>query len=65
MVQPMEETFTLATDEGPFHSGDATAPPPMALSVGGLISYIMTQIRAFAKRMEVQLNGLTMETQVQ
>ena len=27
MTQPMHETFTLATDEGPFHGGDATAPP--------------------------------------
>ena len=30
MTAPMEEHFTLATDEGPFHGGDATAPPPDA-----------------------------------
>ena len=32
MVQPMHESFELATDEGPFHGGDATAPPPLAMA---------------------------------
>ena len=27
----MNERFDLATDEGPFHGGDGTAPPPLAL----------------------------------
>lgn len=27
MTEPMEEHFSLATDEGPFHGDDATAPP--------------------------------------
>ena len=27
----MGETFELATDEGGFHGGDGTAPPPLAL----------------------------------
>ncbi|MCA0873768.1 OsmC family protein [Seohaeicola saemankumensis] len=65
MVQPMEERFELATDEGPFHGGDATAPPPLALFVGGLTGCIMTQIRAFAKRLGVRVNDLTVETRVQ
>ena len=65
MVQPMEEHFTLATDEGSFHGGDATAPPPLALFVGSLTGCIMTQIRAFAKRLGVSLNDLTVETRVQ
>lgn len=65
MVQPMEEQFTLASDEGPFHGGDATAPPPLALFVGGLTGCIMTQIRAFAKRMDVGLTDLRVETRVQ
>ena len=25
----MKERFELATDEGPFHGGDGTAPPPL------------------------------------
>ncbi|MDJ0629553.1 MAG: OsmC family protein [Rhodobacter sp.] len=65
MVLPMEERFELATDEGPFHGGDATAPPPLALFVGSLTGCIMTQIRAFAKRMGVTLNDLTVEARVQ
>lgn len=65
MVQPMQEQFEMATDEGPFHGGDATAPPPLAMFVGGLTGCIMTQIRAFAKRMDVRLNDLTVETRVQ
>lgn len=65
MVQPMQEHFELASDEGPFHGGEASAPPPLALFVGGLTGCIMTQIRAFAKRMDVGLTDLTVETRVQ
>jgi len=64
MVQPFEERFELATDEGAFHGGDATAPPPLALFVGALTGCIMTQIRAFAKRLKVELNDLDVETRV-
>ena len=64
MVEPFEEQFTLATDEGPFHGGDATAPPPLALFVGGLTGCIMTQLRAFAKRMDVIIDDLQVETTV-
>ena len=31
MVRPFRETFQLASDEGPFHGGDASALPPLAL----------------------------------
>ncbi len=65
MVSPMQETFTMATDEGAFHGGDATAPPPLAMFVGSLTGCIMTQIRAFAKRLDVGLNDLRVETRVQ
>ena len=58
MVEPMEEHFTLATDEGPFHGGDATAPPPLALFVGGMTGCIMTQLRAFARRMDVVIDDV-------
>lgn len=65
MKLPFEEgPFIMATDEGPFHGGDATAPPPLALFVAGLTGCIMTQIRAFAKRLEVTLNDLDVETRV-
>jgi len=36
MVTPMHETFMMATDEGAFHGGEASAPPPLALFVGAL-----------------------------
>lgn len=65
MVRPMFETFTLATDEGAFHGGDATAPPPLALFVGSLTGCIMTQIRAFAKRLKVTLDGLQVHVTVE
>ena len=59
MKLPFQEgPFELATDEGSFHGGDATAPPPLALFVAGLTGCIMTQIRAFAKRLNVSLNDL-------
>jgi len=64
MVQPMLEEFEMATDEGPFHGSDATAPPPLALFVGGLTGCIMTQLRAFAKRMKVQIDDLTVDCKV-
>ncbi|MEX0339078.1 MAG: OsmC-related (seleno)protein [Arenibacterium sp.] len=64
MVQPFRESFELASDEGAFHGGDASAPPPLALFVGGLTGCIMTQIRAFAKRMGVTIDDLTVETRV-
>ncbi len=65
MVQPMQEQFQLASDEGPFHGGDASAPPPLALFVAGLTGCIMTQVRAFAKRLGVPLNDLTVDVRVQ
>ncbi len=65
MVKPFHESFQLATDEGAFHGGDATAPPPLALFVAGLTGCLMTQIRAFAKRLDVPLDDLKVETRVQ
>lgn len=64
MVHPMLEEFTMATDEGPFHGGEATAPPPLALFIGGLTGCIMTQLRAFAKRMKVQIDDLNVECKI-
>ncbi len=61
MTEPMHETFTLATDEGKFHGGEASAPPPLAFFIGGLTGCIMTQIRAFAKRMDVEVRDLRVE----
>jgi uncharacterized OsmC-like protein len=54
----MKESFDLATDEGPFHGGDATAPPPLALFTAALTGCLMTQIRAFAKRLKVPIGDI-------
>ena len=65
MVEPMSEgPWELASDEGPFHGGDATAPPPLALFVASLTGCIMTQMRAFAKRLGVTLDDLSVDTRV-
>ena len=64
MVRPFHKSFQLASDEGAFHGGDASAPPPLALFVAGLTGCLMTQIRAFAKRLGVTLNDLSVETRV-
>ncbi|MEP4199161.1 MAG: OsmC family protein [Aliishimia sp.] len=64
MLEPMVETFTLASDEGPFHGGDASAPPPLALFIAGLTGCIMTQLRAFAKRMKVQIDDLDVDCRI-
>ena len=65
MTRPMEERFTLATDEGPFHGGEATAPPPLALFIASLTGCLMTQIRAFSRRFDVPLDNLTVETVIE
>jgi len=63
MKLPFEEgPFELATDEGSFHGGDATASPPLALFVASITGCIMTQMRAFAKRLDITLNDLTVDS---
>ena len=64
MVSPMKETFHMATDEGSFHGGDATAPPPLALFIASLTGCIMTQIRAFSKRMKIEINDLKVDSRI-
>jgi uncharacterized OsmC-like protein len=54
----MKESFDLATDEGPFHGGDGTAPPPLALFTAALTGCLMTQIRAFSKRLSVPIGAV-------
>ncbi len=60
----MKESFDLATDEGPFHGGDGTAPPPLALFTAALTGCLMTQIRAFAKRLTIELRGVEVKARL-
>ena len=62
--ETMNETYDLATDEGPFHGGDATAPPPLALFTAALTGCIMTQIRAFSKRMKIPIGQVTVNARL-
>ena len=49
IFESMDERFQLATDEGAFHGGKGTAPPPLALFTASLCGCVMTQIKAFGK----------------
>ena len=60
----MKESFDLATDEGPFHGGDGTAPPPLALFTAALTGCLMTQIRAFSRRLKIPINGVTVRARL-
>ena len=60
----MKESFDLATDEGPFHGGDGTAPPPLALFTAALTGCIMTQIRAFSKRLKIPIGTVTVKARL-
>lgn len=44
--------------EPEFHGGEGTAPLPLAYFCTGLVACLMTQIRAFAKRMLIDLKGV-------
>ncbi len=48
-------TDFLPTDEGPLHGGDGTAPYPLAYFTSGLTACIMTQLRAFSKRLDIDV----------
>lgn len=58
------ESFDLATDEGPFHGGDGTAPPPLALFTAALTGCLMTQIRAFSKRLKVPVGTVEVKARL-
>lgn len=60
----MKESFELATDEGPFHGGDGTAPPPLALFTAALTGCLMTQIRAFAKRLKTPVGTVAVNARL-
>ncbi len=53
-----EHRFEMASDEGAFHGGADSAPPPLAFFCTGLVTCLMTQIRAFAKRLRVPVGDV-------
>jgi uncharacterized OsmC-like protein len=60
-VGASEGPWEMATDEGKFHGGEDTAPPPIAYWAAGFTGCIMTQIRAFSKRLGIPINDVTVK----
>jgi uncharacterized OsmC-like protein len=54
----------LPTDEGPKHGGDGTAPYPLAYFASALTACVMTQLRAFSRRLEIPLTTIAINTRL-
>ena len=54
----------LPTDEGLYHGGDGTAPYPLAYFTSGLTACIMTQLRAFARRMRIDVTTISVDARM-
>lgn len=52
----------LPTDEGAGHGGDGTAPYPLAYFAAGLTACVMTQLRAFSRRLGVPVGEFSVNT---
>ncbi len=52
----------LPTDEGPIHGGDGTAPYPLAYFTSALTACVMTQLRAFARRLGIPVGRIGVNT---
>src|SRR5260370_20460762 len=61
---PHAASVELPTDEGPYHGGDGTAPYPLAYFASGLTACIMTQLRAFARRLEIPLTTIAVKARL-
>ncbi|MEE2745899.1 MAG: OsmC family protein [Pseudomonadota bacterium] len=61
-IEPsIEPEFNMASDEAGFHGGEGSAPLPLAYFCTGLVTCLMTQIRAFAKRLRINLDGVDVD----
>jgi uncharacterized OsmC-like protein len=59
---PYAVSYELPTDEGGIHGGDGSAPYPLAYFSSALTACVMTQIRAFSKRLKVPIESFTVKT---
>lgn len=57
--------FAMATDEGPYHGGARSAPPPLAYFITGLATCFLTQMRAFAPAAGVRLDRIAVTARVE
>lgn len=53
-------SVTLETDEGKLHGGDASAPMPLHYFAAGVVTCLMTQMKAFAKRLRIPVENIAM-----
>jgi len=64
-IEPsIEPEFNMASDEAGFHGGEGTAPLPLAYFCTGLVTCLMTQIRAFSKRLGIDLEGVDVKATI-
>lgn len=56
------EVYELPTDEGPGHGGNSSAPYPLAYFTSGLTACVMVQLRAFARRLKIDVQDITVNT---
>jgi len=59
---PFSVSYDLPTDEGGIHGGDGSAPYPLAYFTSALTACVMTQLRAFSKRLNIDIEGFTVNT---
>jgi uncharacterized OsmC-like protein len=59
---PYAASYDLPTDEGGIHGGDGTAPYPLAYFTSSLTACVMTQIRAFSKRLGIPVGRFSVNT---
>lgn len=53
-------TVTLLTDEGKLHGGEGKAPMPIHYFAAGVVTCLMTQMKAFAKRLRIPVDDIRM-----
>ncbi|NKB48720.1 MAG: hypothetical protein GKS02_05065 [Alphaproteobacteria bacterium] len=58
LLVPEKLEWEFASDEYGYHGGEGTAPLPIAYFMAGLTSCLMTQVRAFAKRLRVDIRDV-------
>jgi uncharacterized OsmC-like protein len=59
---PPGEAYDLPTDEGPGHGGDSSAPYPLAYFASALTACVMVQLRAFARRLRIEVRDIAVNT---
>ena len=61
LLVPEQLEWEFASDEYGYHGGEGTAPLPIAYFMAGLTSCLMTQLRAFAKRLHVDIRDVNIK----